>query len=269
MAIVTGITLPIVLAVVVFVATVVIGPFQEDVKEGVSVSEPPVRVGVEESWNEDVDMEWVFDRPLPAQAVGELMNLPTDGPSVVGFATAHGGLRFSKSCLASAACDAARTRFKLALTGRRRGEVRITDIVGRVLERREPPKGALLSGPTAGAEEIEPGVLLFGENSTVERLKSLGEDGRPGRAYFDEKFVHLALNEPIVFEVITVSTWDVDWELVVKLSVDGKAEETVVRSDGTPTGKPFRNPGKIYDPPVYKGSYKCEVGDPTCGPLRW
>jgi hypothetical protein len=269
MAIITGITLPIVLAVVVFVATVVIGPFQEDVKEGVSASEPPVRVGIEESWDEDVDMEWVFDRPLPAQAVGELMSLPTDVSSVVGFAAAHGGLRHSKSCLsASAACDAAQTRFKLALTGRRRGEVRITDIVGRVLGRREPPTGAYLSGPTSGGEEIETGVILFGESATVERLKSR-EDGRLGRAYFDEKFVHLALNEPIVFEITTVSTtWDVDWELVVKLTVDGKAEEVVVRSDGTPTGRPFRNPGKLYEPPVYQSRFKCEVGAATCGPLR-
>ncbi|GAA3203208.1 hypothetical protein [Nonomuraea helvata] len=72
MAILTGITVPLVLAVVVFVATVLIGPFQEDVKEGVSASEPPVRVGIEESWNNDVDMGWVFDRPLSAQAVNEL-----------------------------------------------------------------------------------------------------------------------------------------------------------------------------------------------------
>ncbi|MFB9625751.1 hypothetical protein [Nonomuraea helvata] len=110
--------------------------------------------------------------------------------------------------------------------------------------------------------------MFFEENPAVERLKGLDEYERPTRPYSDQKFVHLALNEPIVFEILAVSTtWDVGWELVVKLSVDGKAEEVVVRSDGTPTGRPFRNPGKIYEPQVYKGSFRCEVGAPTCDPM--
>ncbi|MER5320486.1 hypothetical protein [Streptosporangium roseum] len=269
MAVLTGITLPIVLAVGVLIATVVVGPFQEDFKEGVSISEPSVRVGIEESWNDDVDMGWVFDQPLSAQTIRELTNLPSNVPSVVDFAATHGGIRHSSFCFTQA-CDAARTRFKLSLTGRRRGEVRVTDIVGRVLERRNPPTGSLLSGPTGGSEEIEPGMFVFGENPTVERLKGVDEDEQSARPYFDQKFVHLALNEPIVFEILAVSTtWDIDWELVVKLMVDGKAEEVVVKSDGTATGKPFRNPGKIQHPSVYKGSFKCEVGAATCAPMRW
>ncbi|MFI7438871.1 hypothetical protein [Nonomuraea indica] len=269
MAVLTGITVPIVLAIGVFIATVVVGPFQENVKEGVSTSEPPVRVSIEESWNDDVDMDWVFDQPLSAQAIRELTDLPSNVPSVVSFATNHRGIRHSRSCLTQA-CDAARTRFKLSLTGRRRGEVRVTDIVGRVLKRRNPPAGALLSGPTGGAEEIEPGMFVFGDDPTVERLKGVDESDHPARPYFDQKFVHLTLNEPIVFEILAVSTtWDIDWELVVKLMVDGKAEEVVVRSDGTATGKPFRNPGKIQHPSVYKGSFKCEVGAATCEPMRW
>ncbi|MET8867314.1 hypothetical protein ABZW11_30590 [Nonomuraea sp. NPDC004580] len=266
-AILTGVTVPIVLAVMVFVATVVVGPFQEDVKEGVSAAEPPVRVGIEESWNEDVDMGWVFDEPLSEQALNGLRNLPSTPRSVIDFAADNGGIRYSSYCLTSA-CDAARTRFKLSLTGRKRGEVRITDVVGRVLERRKPPTGFKLRGPTGGAEEIEPGILIFDESSTMERLRSLDESERPGRAYFDEKFVYLTLNEPIVFEILAVSsTWDIDWELVVKLTVDGKAEEMTVRSDGTPNGEPFRNPGKLYDHAAYQGSYECEVGALTCEPM--
>ncbi|MFK4036503.1 hypothetical protein ACI2LC_11985 [Nonomuraea wenchangensis] len=246
----------------------VIGPFQEDVKEGVSSSEPSVRVGIEQSWNDDVDMGWVFDRPLSPQAVRELTDLPTDVSSVVGFAAAHGGIRLSTYCVTEA-CDASRTRFKLSLTGRRRGEARVTDIVGRVLERRNPPTGALLSGPTAGSEEIEPGMFVFTDNPTVERLKSVDEYDQSARPYFDQKFVHLTLNEPIVFEILAVSTtWDIDWELVVKLMVDGKPEELVVRSDGTATGKPFRNPGKIQHLSAYQGSFKCEVGEAACKPMR-
>ncbi|MEV4566007.1 hypothetical protein AB0K12_19780 [Nonomuraea sp. NPDC049419] len=267
-AILTGVTVPIVLAVIVFVATVVAGPFQEDVKEGVSAAEPPVRVGIEESWNEDVDMGWVFDEPLPEHALNELRNLPSTPRSVIDFAAANGGIRYSSYCLTSA-CDAARTRFKLSLTGRRRGEVRITDVVGRVLERRKPPTGFKLRGPTGGAEEIEPGILIFDASSTMERLRSVDESGRPGRAYFDEKFVYLTLNEPIVFEVLAVSsTWDIDWELVVKVIVDGKPGEMIVRSDGTPAGKPFRNPGKLHEHTAYQGGYMCEVGAPSCEPMR-
>ncbi|MGW4796629.1 hypothetical protein ACWEPC_29835 [Nonomuraea sp. NPDC004297] len=268
MAILTGITVPVVLAVVVLVATVLVGPFQEDVKEGVSGAEPPIRAGIEESWEDDVDMGWVFDRPLSDQATRELENLPSSQRAAAAFAAAHGGLRHSRFCLTDA-CDAARTRFKLSLTGRRRGEVRVTDIAGRVLKRREPPTGALMRGPTGGSEEIESGVVVFEEDPATERLRTVGEDGRPGRAYFDRKFVHLTLNEPIVFEILAVSsTWDVDWEVVVKVTVDGKPEDVVVRSDGTSTGKPFRNPGRIFAPAAYTGSFVCEVGEDTCRASR-
>ncbi|WP_187414491.1 hypothetical protein [Nonomuraea sp. PA05] len=268
MAVFTGISLPIALAVIVFVATVVIGPFQEDVKEGVSASEPPLRVGIEESWEDDIDQSWVFDRPLPPEAVRELENLPSDQQAVVAFAAAHGGIRHSAYCLTSA-CDAAMTRFKLALTGRRRGEVRVTDITGRVVERRKPPTGARLQGPVGGSADIEAGYLIFEENPTTERLASEGEDGRPARAYFDEKFVHLALNEPVVFEILAVSsTWDISWEIVVTVTVDGKTEEMVVRSDGTPDGPPFRNPGTIHQPSAYANSFLCVVGAATCDASR-
>ncbi|MEV4548792.1 hypothetical protein [Nonomuraea wenchangensis] len=54
----------------------------------------------------------------------------------------------------------------------------------------------------------------------------------------------------------------------MKLMVDGKPEELVVRSDGTATGKPFRNPGKIQHLSAYQGSFKCEVGEAACKPMR-
>ncbi|MBB2908827.1 hypothetical protein FHS43_000073 [Streptosporangium becharense] len=34
-------------------------------------------MGIEESWNDDVDMGRVFDQPLPAQAIHELTDLPS------------------------------------------------------------------------------------------------------------------------------------------------------------------------------------------------
>jgi hypothetical protein len=43
--------------------------------------------------------------------------------------------------------------------------------------------------------------------------------------------------------------------------VDGKPDSITVRSDGTPTGPPFRNPGHLRPLREYDGYYACEVGE--------
>ncbi|SEG93380.1 hypothetical protein SAMN04489712_13837 [Thermomonospora echinospora] len=264
--IIGAILFPLLLAVATFFGAYYMGPMQESRNEQAKdqrlAEEPPLRVSLAESWNDDVDVLWRYDRPLPAAELSELDRLRPSVALLDRFARTHGGMRSGSICLTDS-CDTSQTRFKMTLVGRRHIPLQIIQISARVLARREPVSGTLVVGPSGGSEDVEAGTITLDSDDL--RLYAVDQGGRATRPYFDRKFVSLEQDEPIVFEVLaTSSSSDIDWELVIE-TVAGTARETVVvRSDGTPRGRPFRNPGKVLSSSAYGARVECTVGALSC-----
>jgi hypothetical protein len=254
------------LAAATFFGAYYMGPMQESrnehAKERRLAKEPPLRVSLAESWNNDVDVLWRYDRPLSAAELSEFDRTRPSASLLHRLARANGGMRAGVVC-PTRSCDSSRTRFKMTLVGRRHVPVQITQISARVLARREPVSGALVVGPSAGAEDIEGGTIAL--DSEDLRLYAIDQDGLATHPYFDRRFVSLEQDEPIVFEIMATSrSADTDWELVIETTAGTDRQTVVVRSDGTPRGRPFRNPGRLLPRSSYGAVVECEVAASSC-----
>ncbi|GAA3241160.1 hypothetical protein [Actinocorallia longicatena] len=237
---------------------------REKAKEQALAVEAPLRVKLADTWSNDAYMIWVWDERLRPSAVTELLRLPTTDPEIAAFAADHGGIRTEGACI-DERCGLSQTRFKLTLTGHRTGRVRIDQISGRILDRRPPPRGTLLVLPSAGASEVEGGAITLDTKDL--RLHAIDQGGRPQRPYFDVRSVDLERDESLAFEIFAYNGGDdVDWELVLDLTVDGKAEQMTVRADGSPVGPPFRNPGGTLGTLTYGSEFFCATGAAHCTP---
>ncbi|GAA1544523.1 hypothetical protein GCM10009678_28990 [Actinomadura kijaniata] len=264
---------PSLIAAAAIIAQFVIAPLQEvrgekekQAEEARQLSKKgALHVKVEESWNNDTDITWLFYKPLSREGVEEFNKLPVSSfEGIKKFAESHSGQRVGFHCT-GATCDASKTRFKLRLTGHRQRPVQITQMSARIIKKSEPPRGARIDGPSAGLEDVQAGIVFL--DSEDLRLKALREDGTIGRPLFDEKFVYVERGEPVVFEIFAASRSSAfEWEIQLDLLVEGKAERLTVRSDGTPNGKPFRTPGRIHSPSRYGVYGSCEITSPvaTC-----
>jgi hypothetical protein len=268
---------PTIIALGTIYATYKIAPFQEVESEKAKQSEEtrqlskqaPLQARIEESWNNETDVVWLFDRPLSSSDIEAFNRLPiAPVENVKNFAESRHGVRVGAYCV-GASCDGSQTRFKLRLTGHRARPVQITQMSARIIQQGSAPRGAYISGPTGGLEDVQAGRILLDSGDL--RLRAIREDGSTGRPVLDEKYVYVDRGEPVVFEIFAVSrSKDYRWEVLLEILVDGKSQQMVVRRDGTPSGSPFRTPGRIYPPSMYSVYGQCEMIAPnaTCKARR-
>ncbi|MFI9204023.1 hypothetical protein [Streptomyces sp. NPDC053048] len=230
---------------------------------------PPVLSRVSEDWEGAVDPDWVLDQPLSPSAERKLANLSPHGEDLRDFAKSVGAIEVVQTCETADRCGS-RTLVRLTLTGHRMDAVEVTDIRGKILSTKPSTREGFILGPHGGAADVEGGVIDL--DSDDRRLRKADQDGKAGMPYFARRQVDLKTDERLTFHIeVTSLTWDYQWELVVSLISEGKESKLIVRSDGTPTGKPFRNPGRIHKKRSYRHFYECEVSAPTCriGPGKY
>ncbi|WP_190019877.1 hypothetical protein [Streptomyces hiroshimensis] len=230
----------------------------DEAKKKELAAKPPVLSAVSEDWEGARDPDWILDRALSPSAERKLASLPPGRQHLREFTKSVGAIEVIETCEAADRCGS-RKLVRLTLTGHRMDAVEVTDIKAKILSQKPSTQEGFILGPHGGAADVEGGVIDL--DSEDRRLRNVDQDGKAGTPYFAKRLVTLKTDERLAFHIeVTSLTWDYDWELVVSLVSEGEASKLTVRSDGTSTGKPFRNPGRIYKQRNYRHFYACEVG---------
>ena len=119
----------------------------------------PVKVRIEESWNNDTDHWWVFGSKLTADDITRLNNAQARrklGDALTRLVAERDGTRFSpdvRDPQCTAYCGTSSARFQLRLTGNREVPIQLVGIRAVILSRQEPPAGGLIGIPPGGLIE--------------------------------------------------------------------------------------------------------------------
>jgi hypothetical protein len=121
------------------------------------------------------------------------------------------------------------SRLKVTVEGRADGTVVIQGMRARVLDRRPPLSGTLFS---FARSEGEAGTvdLAFDLDDELAVARTVDAEGRPGKAYFADRYITLGPGEQIVLKVTAAGKKSYcQWELNFDIVVDGVARVVTVR----------------------------------------